>query len=275
MGASRFNFLRFAVALGLVTLTVLFAARPAAAAECGNGYLYAFQFTAHGNTTSHTCSLASTPYYGWAGVDGQIITPTALPTHTAPAINWHVADWLTTGYYGLEAYIQVGEVAGCIGSCASCAPCINDQSHYHAYLESLDNSEYYLLIDRGTTALGSGTTFRIDYFDSCWEAFDHYNTLITFWCASGFPSSGLMQAGMELFDETGSDGTASNSPATFGTNAGGTNQTLRLKGGGGWVDWTSTIPQGTSTQDLRTFSPRSTWWSPFHTYWNFITYSNA
>lgn len=276
MGLSRIDVTRIALSLCLVGSVALSIVTPASAAsECGNNYLYAYQVTAHGNSTSHSCGLATTPYYGWAGVDGAVVTPAMFPTHSAPALKWHVADWLTVEYSTTEDWIQVGYVAGCTGSCAACTLCINDQSNFHEYVESLEPSEYYLLLDLGTTALGTGTTFRIDYSSSCWEAFDQYNSLITYWCDPGYPSAGDMSAGMELFDEDGTDGTASHSPATFGTNAGGTNQTLRLMGGGGWVDWTSTIPQGTATEDMRYSSPRSTWWSPYHTYWNFITYTNV
>ena len=275
MGASRIQVLRITLSLCLVGSGALSIVTPASASECGNSYLYAYQITAHGNSTSHSCVPATTPYYGWAGVDGAVITPTAFPTHSAPATEWHVNDFLNVQYYTTEDWIQVGYVTGCAGSCANCNPCINDQSNFHEYLESLEPSEYYLLLDEGTTALGTGTTFRIDYSSSCWEIFDRYNALITYFCDPGYPGSGAMSASMELMDETGADGTASHSPATFGTNALGTNQTLRLKGGGGWVDWTSTIAQGTATEDMRYSSPRSTWWSPYHDYWNFITYTNV
>jgi len=275
MRFARKGFLIVLVVLGLVALTALFNPEAASASECGNFYLYAGQITAHGNTTSHTCFWGSSPYYGWAGVDGQIVAPATFPTHTAPASQWHVADWLGMDFLDGGEWIQVGYNAGCIGHCTKCEPCINDQSSLHEYLESSEPGGYYLLLDQGSVGLSSGTTFRVDYFQGCWEAFDHYNALITFWCGDGFATSAAAHASMELWDETDVDGSASNSPATFGTNALGTNQTMRLKGGGGYVDWTSTIPQGTATKDMRTSSPRSTWWSPYHTYWYFITYTNA
>lgn len=130
------------------------------------------------------------------------------------------------------------------------------------------------MFDISGLGFSSNITYRIQ-FDAgtgCWFAYYNYNTLAATFCSYA-EVSGRMDAMAESY--ASSPGTTGMALTFFGADAGGTNQTLRLKGAAGYQDWTTSLLAGsTALVDDRTDTPRSFWRSAYRSHWYFKSYSN-
>ncbi len=101
----------------------------------------------------------------------------------------------------------------------------------------------YTIHPDGALSLNTADIYSIEYAGSgSWNIFDHYNHLIT--NVTGFPGSGAPAVGSEV-NNSYSPGSNIEMPYTYyGYGTRGTNNTLRIKGANGYVDWTTTLSSG-------------------------------
>jgi hypothetical protein len=246
----------------------------ASAKTCGFGvnsdhYAYAAQYTSV-SPGSGTCFDAP-GYFGWAGVDGQITTPSTFPTRVNNADhNLGFLEAKFTSYGTTESWIQIGWLFGVVGAnCQVGSPaCVSSTNQYSLYVESLDPFGYYTINKLSPLSLGTSITYRVQYSsDGCWHAYYNYNTPVSgSWC--NYPTSAAVDATNEVYSSTNY---VAMPLSDFGSSAPNTNQTLRLLGSGGWRDWTSSVVT-TVVQNRPYF-----YWSPFVSgqYHHFLTYGSV
>lgn len=207
-------------------------------------------------------------YAGWAGIDGQIVTPTHFP-NLGGTTSSHSVGWIEHSFAMQHAYtdswFQIGWLAGCVsgGGVAVCGTTglkLYDE-RYNA------TTGLYNVYDDGALGYNAADTYRVEHLsDTCWYAYKSYNVLVRQDCT--FPSSGVAVVSSEVYS---SNGVAVEMPTTFyGYSNPNTNNALRIKGGNGYVPWSGTLSSGeTSDYDERSSSPD--YWistlSPYNHYW--------
>ena len=234
-----------APAASLVGALLLMVAWPHSAAAvtlpCNGAFAYASQYT---STSALSSACPSNLYYGYTGVDGQISTPSSLPSNLGA--DDHSAGFLDAQFSTPSTWIKVGWM---VGYFSGNGYTIQSPNQYRLYFEETYPSGYYFLQNVSPLALSGHVTYRIEYIgNGCYNTYYNYDTLTDSSC--GFPISGAMVAA----NETGNGGTGSYSSmplSWFGSATPNTNQTLRLKGGAGWSDWSSA--KTTSTTDYRPY----------------------
>ena len=233
---------RLVGALALLLMLTALATTNAPSAEatvtlpCNSYWAYAGQFTGSVNG-DYVCP--TNPYWGYVGVDGNIETPSALPS--ALTSDDHSLGFTSALFNNYAAWLQVGWMAGYIGD-----PGIHIQSftQYRLYFEQTYPAGGYYVKDVSPLAYGGNVIYRIEYIgNGCWNTSYNYNVLTDQSCT--YPASGMMVAN----SETGNGGTdtfSSMPRSWFGSSTPATNATMRLKGGSGWGDWSSAINTGTT-----------------------------
>lgn len=252
-----------AACLGTILAGMLIAVHvPAVAANsCMPQFDYAFQYTGTVNTFYHLPTCPQNGYFGWVGVNGQIVTPSHFPNLGNNNGN-HSIGWLgvsfndTPGPIG-PSFTQEGWYAGCLGYQGKQ---ICSTSSLHTYDEQYSGpTDTYWVFDNGPLSYSSGHVYRIEYSttDSCWYIYFNYSTLVDALCSvpgSPIPSSAAMEAISEVASVSGA--VIEMPKATYGYSSINTNSTLRIKGANGWVNWTPSLSSGGTIQwDERNSTP--------------------
>lgn len=248
--------------------------RPFGAGGQDCGYHYAGMITTTTNVgAEHWTTQCSgpqttsnfTPYYGWAGIEGQIQTP---PTNTAiGALDAdHQAGWIGINFAN-GGWIQIGWFRGTVG-CDASHQVSYSGTGYHMDIEVVNDANAaatcvgYSIVNQSPLSLGGTVSYRIEYTSGCWDVF--YGAAHPVHRCDLQPISGFAEMENELY---GGDDTVMPS-SDFGVASSSSASALRLKGAGGWVPWTTTISHGTEEHDWRgrtdnektVVSAYSTWW---------------
>jgi hypothetical protein len=250
--------------------------RPALDGPCSTQYHYAGMFTAQTSVIEHLqtsqCGPSGSGYFGWAGVDGQISTPSTNPP--IDVNQDHQAGWIGV-VFSNGGWVQLGWYRGVIG-CGSNRVQYTGTG-YHLYVESALSPPVapactgYSVHDYSPLSLGGAVTYLISYSAGCWHIFYNYDHEVPQVC--GPASSGSVEVDNELYNLSG---TAQMPRSDFGATDPNTNQALRLLGAGGWVPWTSTISHGTDVYDWRGLSTNNkTVLSAYSLLWHVQTYGAA
>jgi hypothetical protein len=251
------------------------------ASGCHGSYHYAFQFTSHSTYQDHTGCANPDLYGGWIGVDGQIQTPTAVPT--LDSSQDHDAGWMGVYWIGAngakDTWLQIGWYTGIIANTlGSCQPtlCVQRTGSFGLYVEyQKANGTVYHVYDKSSLGLGGHVTYRVQYAPTlgsgCWTAYYNYSTVAATVC--GLPTSGPIWVVNELDNNSGLANMAS---SEFGTATPGTNETLRLFGAQGYQDWNQKLlAGGTGEIDERGFPPSDNYiMSASKLYWDLHTSQN-
>jgi len=263
--------------LAVVTAAVLVGSQPtmvsAIGSNCGSlaGYHYAGQITSHTDGFTH-CAV-SNGYFGWAGVNGQITTPSqniSLPDFTID----HTLGWIGAQFNSDLTWFQTGWFTGTIAAdTANCTflSCVRRNGSYGRYVENISPSGISIL-DYGTVALGSSTTSRVVYNGSsgCWEVWLTYSGgYVQLDCNE--PTSGEMVATSEMLSNSG--GFVTLPTAKFGTSNPNTNQALRLLGANGFEPWDTVLLAWYTERFDERFSTPKYVVSHFNAWYYFKAYS--
>jgi hypothetical protein len=236
-------------------------------------YHYALQFTAVSTTSNphNGCGLSvEAVYHGWAGINGQIQTPTSVVSMSGAD---HAVGWIGMYWLAQDTWIQIGWYTGIvgIGTTTDCQPgiCVRRSGSYGLYVEAQRGSDYSIY-DFSHLAPGGRVTYRIERHQDpgCWSVYYNYNVFAASFC--GFPSAGGAFVVNELYNPSGS----SHMPRSeFGVASRGTNQTLRLRGANGWVDWTTAV-KTRQVDERGNPAGRNYNMSGIHSYWNVLTFES-
>lgn len=228
-------------------------------------YDYAFQYTGTAAAFYHLPTCPHNGYFGWVGVNGQVVTPSHFPNLGGSSTN-HSIGWLgvsfddTPGPMG-SSWAQEGWYAGCLAGQGQQICTSGSVMDYYDEQYDAGNDAYYVF-DNGTLSDGSGHIIRIEYSpgDKCWYEYFNYSTLEDSLCSvqgGPIPGSAAMEATSEVW--SGNGGTIEMPKTVYGYSSPGTNSTLRIKGAAGWVNWTSSLSTGgTIAWDERNTSPTYT-----------------
>jgi hypothetical protein len=233
------------IALIVAGLSSLVPARPVLASSICGDYDYAIQLTSTsaGSYNPRTgCPYQIPHYFGWVGINGQIFTPSAFPYLGGRSDN-HSGGWIDVSFGVCGTcqgnWIQVGWNGGCL-------PRFCDSNQIGLYVETqfTVNGVPILSEDNdGSLSNSSADIYSIEYYgNGNWEVFDHYNNLLRSYI--NLPGSGLMEAGGEVCCDNSSPHPVQMPVQYIGYSSPGTNNTLRIKGANGYVDWTPTLSTG-------------------------------
>lgn len=246
-------------------------------------YHYSAQWTAlsaYANFYHPPSLVLNEAYYGWVGIDGQILMPTHYPNlfvqggggschHSNGALAIHYDD--TPGPLG-QSFLTEGWYAGCQGvQSYGYYTCNSSSSGLSAFEEVyIAAGDTYFQIDKGTVGYSAAIIYRIEYSSSNhrWVLYTNYNVYVDEFCST-LPISGAPEAASEV--HTHYSGNIVEMPVTvYGYSSPSTNNALRIKGAAGYVPWTLTLSsQSTSEFDERTTS-LPYWYSdlsPNNYYW--------
>ncbi len=229
-------------------------------------YHYSGQWTASASTfyDYQTGYLFKNAYYGWVGVDGEIDVPNHVPNlgsdgtcaHSIGSVGASFHD-APGGLLNRSSWIQTGWYTGCF-PLGNPPPCRYNTTgaygeNYHA------RSGTYNAYEIAFLALSAHVIFKVEFDGhSCFVAYWNYSTSTGSICSTPnypLPTSAAVWAASEA--HTHISGTIVEMPlTTYGNANPNTNNGLRIKGGSGWVAWT-TAPNGhlTSFYDERNGAP--------------------
>lgn len=195
--------------------------------------------------------LGTNAYFGWAGVDGQIQTPSHAPNLQHDTTN-HSLGWLEMAFSDRHSWVQVGWLGGCVtnGTVYACA----DLGTIGIYDEEQNGpTGAYAVGYDGAASLNTGYVLRVEFYPpGCWQAFDMYDNLLRSLCAPGpwsFPTSGAAIVASETCNCASPFGSGPQieMPVTlFGSSNPNTNNGLRVKGANGYVPWTTSLSSGST-----------------------------
>lgn len=259
--------LRSAIATVLALFVVAGPARASNANPCGGDHTFAYagQNTATGNGAGECPDNLAYTYYG---VDGQIETPPALAPIASGDLDHsagYLAAWFNTAN---TSWVQIGWMMGKLGNgvpgtCAYDSDCLYSWNQYLLYYERHTSGGGYLVKHYGSLSLSGLVTYRITQSAGCWYTYRNYNVQVDKVC-SGLAPSGAMVAANETHQ--GTTYYKGMPLSNFGSATPNTNQTLRIRPGSTWTDWTS------ATNTFRVES-RPDFFHSLYAYWyHFLTY---
>jgi hypothetical protein len=245
------------------------------AAPVGCEYRWAGMFTARSATDERGQGACVTKvaerYYGWAGIDGRLTTPSAnVPLDPSQD---HQLGWLGIGFSN-GGWVQIGWFRGVVG-CGSSSISYGGTG-YHLYIEGASAAApnqtscppNYFVHNYSPLSLGGTVTYLISHSGSCWNVYYNYSFLAHQFCGSAWPSSGAAEMENELLNNSG---TASMPTAYFGNSNPNTNEALRIRGAGGWEPWTP--KRATELHDTSSASGNDyTYMAPLNDYYYALTW---
>jgi hypothetical protein len=227
--------------------------------SCYQSYDYAFQFTSVVNSHFYhpgDCAFSNDYYFGWIGINSRVIAPSHFPSLSSVPQDSHSLGWIGVEFSD-GGWIQIGWIAGCIAwsqtSQSVCA--LNGLKLYDEELNHTSptcNVQHppdscYGAHDLGALAYNSSDIYEIYYVgNGCWRVNKNYNVQIPYSPFCGFPGSGTMLTVAEVADVTPyppgpRPGGIEMPVTTFGYSSPRTNDTLRIQGANGFVDWTNNL----------------------------------
>jgi hypothetical protein len=240
-GAALSRVVMVAVLASTIPSTVAFNTIVVEAASCPSyqEYHWGLQWTSTTSAFYHyPDSGFRNPYYGWVGVDGEIIFPNHVPDLGSSGDCAHSLGSLGTSF-SEGSWIQSGWYTGCF---VLANPPVCRYITLGAYGENYNTGTgVYHAYDIAYVAPSTPIIFQVSYNSTqhCWNAYWQYNVLTGQNCIA---SSGLEWVGSEAHTHVA--GTIVESPlTTYGNSNPNTDNGLRIKGGAGWVNWT-TSPYG-------------------------------
>jgi hypothetical protein len=255
----------------------------ASAGSCNNGINhYASQYTAI-TAKSTICPDVSNFYNGWIGLDGEIVTPSALSS----TINFqtdHSAGYLDMEYKSDSGHLQIGWFEGTVGSPGSNGSCVapgcaRTSNGYKLYLERFNNLNYSVTV-LSSLGYGGAVIYRIQYdaISQCWQAYYNYNT------TAGAPSCGEDHSATAIASNEVGGANALRQPdfyvgmplSEFGNANQNSNDALRVEGGNGYEPWdTSLANHTTATTSDTSGNPGYFYYEPYVDYYHILTYGGV
>jgi hypothetical protein len=190
-------------------------------------------------------------YFGWAGIDGEVDFPNHFPNLGSDGSCAHSSGQLGIGLQD-RSWIQAGWFAGCF---ILVQPPRCRFTTLGGYVETFNSITGRYTVNDIAPNLppippGSAIIFQIEYDTTipnspCWKSYWYYNIGTTYDLCAPVQSSGAAFAGGEA--HTHLPGTVVEMPVTvYGNSNPNTNNGLRIKGGNGYVPWTTSLSSYTT-----------------------------
>jgi hypothetical protein len=217
-------------------------------------YHYAREYTAYASGLyGHSdipCCLPQ-EYEGWAGVNGQITSPTHTPRLNSYQFD-HANGFIDVNFSQGVGFLSVGWFVGTFGGGGQFVSATTPNK----YIEiQLLNGTYVADVVGGPLAPGEAVIYRINRAPepNCWKVYVYYNQFVDYVC--GLANSGAPQATSEVYQVTAGPGNEM-AQSNWGWSNPNTNNALRLNGSAGWEPWDTTlIARTTAHYDERDLIP--------------------
>ena len=261
----------FIIIASLILMQLWPAPASLAAGAC-DYYRYFGQQTALSDANvSNACSATNPLYYGWAGINGRIVTPSAVPS--MPNYFDHVNGNLGITFGpNSPADIQIGWFTQILGnSTGGCAypNCASSYGAFSMYLEYTLPNGAYSISNLGGISPRTAIIYRVQRASSgAFNVFDFYSNLVG--TVSGLPSTGAASAQGEAYRAPGTSSFPKLPTATFGTSDQTTNQAMRLLGANGYEPWDTML---LAAHTLTFYDSGNTVMARLNDHWYFLGYS--